>query len=124
MFVHEITLYSQSSLCNHEHAALITTYGTLDKTPFELSANKKPLCTYEQFVRFWKVSSLLFYKMYGKTGNKKLATCFATLLQNELNSDVARKTTHEKKPCNLIFATQVQTWVVNIKRPTSLFNSF
>ena len=32
----------------------------------------------------------VFYKMYGETGNKKLATCFATLLQNELNSDVAR----------------------------------
>ena len=31
---------------------------------------------------------------YSKTGNKKLATCFATLLQNELNSDVTRFTTH------------------------------
>ena len=30
---------------------------------------------------------------YGKKGNKKLATCLATLLQNELNSDVARFTT-------------------------------
>ena len=30
---------------------------------------------------------------YGNTGNKKRATCFATLLQNELNSDVARFTT-------------------------------
>ena len=27
---------------------------------------------------------------YGKTANKKSATCFATLLQNELNSDVDR----------------------------------
>ena len=27
------------------------------------------------------------------TGNKNLATCFTTLLQNELNSDVARSTT-------------------------------
>ena len=27
---------------------------------------------------------------YSKTGNKKRATCFATLLRNELNSDVAR----------------------------------
>ena len=27
-------------------------------------------------------------------GNEKRATCFATLLQNELNSDVARFTTH------------------------------
>ena len=33
---------------------------------------------------------------YGKTGNKKHATCLATLLQNELNSDVARFTTHIK----------------------------
>ena len=31
---------------------------------------------------------------YAKTGNKKHAPCFATLLQNELNSDVARFTTH------------------------------
>ena len=30
---------------------------------------------------------------YGKTGNKKRTTCLATLLQNELNSDVARFTT-------------------------------
>ena len=29
-----------------------------------------------------------------KTGYKKCATCFATLLQNELNSDVAQFTTH------------------------------
>ena len=27
-------------------------------------------------------------------GNKKRSTCFATLLQNVLNSDVARFTTH------------------------------
>ena len=33
---------------------------------------------------------------------RKRATCFATLLPNELNSDVARFTTHEKKPCNLL----------------------
>ena len=40
---------------------------------------------------------------YDKTGNKKRATCFATLL-NELNGDVARFTTHEKKktPSKLI----------------------
>ena len=31
---------------------------------------------------------------FGKTGNKK--TCLATLLQNELNGDVARFTTHIK----------------------------
>ena len=29
-------------------------------------------------------------------GNKKCATCFATLQQNELNSDVAHFTTHIK----------------------------
>ena len=29
-----------------------------------------------------------------KTGNKKHATCFATLLQNELKSDIARFTIH------------------------------
>ena len=34
--------------------------------------------------------------IYGKTGNKKHVTCFATLLQNELNSGVARFTTHIK----------------------------
>ena len=38
---------------------------------------------------------------YGKTANKKRATCFATLLQNELNSDVARFTIREIKLCNL-----------------------
>ena len=31
-----------------------------------------------------------------ETGNKKRATCFATLLENELNSDAARFTTHIK----------------------------
>ena len=35
-----------------------------------------------------------FCLRYGKTGYKKRATCFATLRQNELNSDVARFTTH------------------------------
>ena len=39
---------------------------------------------------------------YSKTGDIKRATCFATLLQNELNNDVARFTTDEKKPSNLI----------------------
>ena len=47
---------------------------------------------------------LISYLRYAKTGNKKGAICFATWLQikNELNSDVARFTTHENKPCNLI----------------------
>ena len=31
---------------------------------------------------------------YGKTGNKRRATFLATLLQNELNRDVERFTTH------------------------------
>ena len=60
----------------------------------------------------------------GKTVNKKRATCLATLLQNELNSNVARFTTHEKKTLRpLIFvARQVGTWVV--KRTTSLLTRF
>ena len=33
---------------------------------------------------------------YGKTANKNYATCLATLLQNELTSDVARFTTHHR----------------------------
>jgi len=41
---------------------------------------------------------------YGKTRNKKFKreTLFAKLLENELNSDVARFTTHKNKSCNLI----------------------
>ena len=35
-----------------------------------------------------------FLALNEKTRNKKCATCFATLLQNELNSDVAHFTTH------------------------------
>ena len=45
---------------------------------------------------------LIGYLKNGKTGNKKRAICFATWLQNELNSDVARFTTYENKPYNLI----------------------
>ena len=41
-------------------------------------------------------SSFGFGLRYGKTGNKKRATCFAKLLQNEFNSDVARYNTHIK----------------------------
>ena len=42
--------------------------------------------------------SILGFKglRYGKTANKNYATCRATLLQNELTSDVARFTTHIK----------------------------
>ena len=43
---------------------------------------------------------LIGYLRYGKTDNKKRAVCFATWLQNELN--VARFTTHENQPFNLI----------------------
>ena len=42
-------------------------------------------------------------------GNKKCATCFVTLLQNELNSDVMHFTTHENKPCNLICSKKGST---------------
>ena len=45
---------------------------------------------------------LIGYLRNGKTGNKKRAICFETWLQNELHSDVARFTTHLKKPYNLI----------------------
>ena len=59
-----------------------------------------------------------------KTLQQKRVTCFATLLQNERKSDVARFTTHEKKKnlSSLLVARQVRTLVV--KRATSLFNSF
>ena len=36
-------------------------------------------------------------------GNKKSAIWFATLLQNELNNNVARFTTHEKKTLQLLW---------------------
>ena len=39
-------------------------------------------------------------------GNKKRATCLATLLQNKLNSDVAHFTTHEKNLATLFVARQ------------------
>ena len=42
-------------------------------------------------MRLKPVTSL---KVGKNMGNKKRATCFATLLQNELNSDVARFTTY------------------------------
>ena len=50
------------------------------------------------------------YLAHSKTGNKK---------QNELNSDVARFTTHENLAI-VFLARQGRTWVV--KRATSLFN--
>ena len=48
---------------------------------------------------YWAGSEFLKYWLnlrYGNTSNKNRATCLATLLQNELNSDDARFTTHIK----------------------------
>ena len=59
----------------------------------------------------------------GKTGDKKRATCHATLLQNELNSDVAHFTTHIKPVLQQI---RLLTGLNPLggKRATTLFNSF
>ena len=46
------------------------------------------------------------WQRYGKTSNKKCATSFVNLLQNELNRDVACFTIYEKTPCNLIYLLQ------------------
>ena len=55
-------------------------------------------------------------------GNKKHATCFATLLQNELYSDVARFTTNIKP---VLQQMRLLTGLnVGVKRATSQFNSF
>ena len=64
-----------------------------------------------------------FPTSYSKTGKKKQqqkkrATCFATLLQNELISKVACFTTHKTNLVTLFVARQVRTWVVT--RVTSL----
>ena len=48
-----------------------------------------------------------------KQETKKHATCFATLLQNELNSDVARFTTNKKNLATLFIARQFRTWIEN-----------
>ena len=57
-----------------------------------------------------------------KTGNKKRATCLATLLQNKLNSDVGVLPL-TFKPVNKQFCCKTGLmWVV--KRTTSLFNLF
>ena len=42
------------------------------------------------------MNELQLLRYAGKTGNKGRVTCLATLLQNELNSDIARFTTHIK----------------------------
>ena len=57
-----------------------------------------------------------------KTGNKKRATCLATLLQNKLNSDVARFITHIKSVLQQI---RLLTGLnMGCKPASSLFNSF
>ena len=52
-------------------------------SPLAVAENSKRAFWFE-----WKVPL-----RYGKTGDKRHETCFATLLQNELQSDVARFTT-------------------------------
>ena len=47
---------------------------------------------------------------YSKTDNKKLATCFATFLQKELNSDVARFTTN----IQTCLATNKVAWLTGV----------
>ena len=56
--------------------------------------------------------ALIFSFKVRKKGNKKRATCFATLLQNELKSDVVRFTTHIKPVNNLICCKRGLMWVV------------
>ena len=64
-----------------------------------------------------------FYALkYGKTGNKKHTTCFATLLQNELNSDVARYKAHVKPVLQQIRLLTGLNMGGKTRR-TSLFNS-
>ena len=54
------------------------------------------------------------------SGTEKRATCFATLLQNELNSDVARFATHSKP-----FFQQIRLLTgLNIGSKTRNINSF
>ena len=50
-----------------------------------------------------------------KRATKKAATCFATLLQNELNSDVARLPT-KNTLATLFVPRKVRTWVANAQR--------
>ena len=54
--------------------------------------SKSILLNYSQFLNL--TSHAL--QSYGKTGNKQHVTCFATLLQNKLQSDVACFTTRVK----------------------------
>ena len=50
-----------------------------------------------------------------KTGNKKRATCLATLLQNKLNSDVARITTHIKLVSTNQIVNRFERWWQNVR---------
>ena len=59
----------------------------------------------------------MFPLRFGKTGNKKRATCLATLLQNELNSDVVRFITHIKpvlQQIRLLTGLNVGQWALTI----------
>ena len=60
------------------------------------------------------------YLRHGKTGNKKRAICFATWLQNELNSVLLVLPPTKTNLASLFLARQGRTWVV--KRATSPFN--
>ena len=66
--------------------------------------------------------SRLFLRVQ-KNGQRKRATCLTTLLQNELNIDVARFTTHIK-PVNNLICCKTGLMLRVVKRTTSLFNSF
>ena len=52
--------------------------------------------SYQVFLLKLRWFTRAHYLNYGKTGNKKHATCHAAMLKNELNSDVAPFTTHIK----------------------------
>ena len=57
--------------------------------------------------------------LYGRLNwQKKDSTCLETLLQKELNGDVARFTTHTKTVLQ-----QISLYTCVVKRATSLFNS-
>ena len=51
---------------------------------------------------------------YGKGGNKKRATCFATLLQNKLNSVVTHFTTHIKPVSNRWMVIKIRNIVIQV----------
>ena len=60
-------------------------------------------------------------------GQQKSATCFVTWLQNELNGNVARFITHEKKnveKLGTLVSCKTGSNVGRLKHVTSLFNLF